>query len=433
MTATFSISFFLFCGYLNLTYLHLYNKTAPCNADSSTIQDVASKPPPPPSPPSPADGMEPGPGKLPSRKGETVPLPSAGLHPVALSNDASQRRMNSRSRAKTIDKALRGAHGKAKPPAHRDTIVKMRGRKIVETTTIDATTEVEGLLGQSQLTVHPRYLPPEVCESLVSSVLDSGFLRQYQRYGGTYDEPRLHVLCSQNASPIDSETGPGYCYKDVHMKAIQLDKIPGLETVATELAAFLGVSRWGIGVDVVVYASGADGMGYHADNSQGETIIACITLQNTEKPRPVLIKPNDDGCKYKLLLGAGSLYVMNADMQQHYVHKVPKLSKKEINPHDMRIVLVFRDGKSVQTSDSGAGALLESRMNRPDSVQFGPIPGIEEGVSYSRTDLISTFAHRAGIRAVNGSVHRGCDSIVLSRNSRMDGEADGMYSIVIFM
>ena len=306
-----------------------------------------------------------------------------------------------------------------------DTILTYINKKKIRSDNIMEETTLDGLVGGSQLMVCPNYLNDKDCQALTSEVLacaDSGKMRQYGR--GMYNEPRLHVLLNSN-----TEQGMGYSYKDVHMAAHSFDLIPGIEPIANRLAQKLDVPGWKLGVDVIVYGSGHDGIGWHSDNSQGETTVACIILHTTDNPRPLLIKPslrNAGSASYKLKMSRGTLYSTDKCFQLNYLHKVPKLdTTKGTSSLDRRIVLVFRDGHAVQTSDNGEEATLESRMTLPDTVQFGPIDGIEEGLCYPRRKLLDIYAYRAGIKAVNGRIGRGCDSIVLSRNDPEHGEVDG--------
>ena len=148
-------------------------------------------------------------------------------------------------------------------------------------------------------------------------------MRQYGRKGGTFNEPRLHILLGNNSDM-------GYSYKDVHMAAHSYDMIPGIKPLAQRVAKKLGVDQWRLGVDAIVYGSGNDGIGWHRDNSQGETTVACIILLTTNSPRPLLIKPtpkNADHPSFKLKMHAGTLYHNNECFQSNYLHRVPKLEK----------------------------------------------------------------------------------------------------------
>ena len=212
------------------------------------------------------------------------------------------------------------------------------------------------------------------------------------------------------------------------MKGQPLDMIQGLKKIADDFSAQLSVKEWTLGIDCIVYASGANGIGYHADNSQGESVIGCIVLHTGSTPRTVMIKSasRDLPCiSYRLQLGQGSAYVMNGAMQKHYVHKVPKLQMSNKHTGDMkRIVLVFRVGDVALTVDSGKVATVETRFHRPDPVQFGAICGVDEGEVYHHRHLMKTYAHRIGVKGINGNMHDGCDAIIMTRNCPNFGGKD---------
>ena len=308
-----------------------------------------------------------------------------------------------------------------------DTMVKSINGKIVSTVTISEEKQVDSLIGDSVLTICPNYLTDDECCMLSGEVLacaEKGKMRQYGRKGGTFNEPRLHIL-------LGNDGDMGYHYKDVRMAAHNYDMIPGVKPLAHRVAKKLGVDRWRLGVDVIVYGSGNDGIGWHRDNSQGETTVACIILLTTTNPRPLLIKPTAENAghpSFKLKMHSGTLYHNNGCFQSNYFHRVPKLVKSSGTSSSAlgrRIVLVFRDGDEVRTVDNGKAAPLSSRMNLPDTVQYGQINGIEEGQCYPRRALLESYAHRATIKAVNGRIGSGCDSIILSRNNPDLGERDG--------
>ena len=285
-----------------------------------------------------------------------------------------------------------------------------------------------GLVGNSQLTILPNYIPPINCSMLRDELLRSNLFRQYTR-GDTWEEPRLHVLFHASATSDDMQTtGIGYVYKDVQMKAHPMDTIPGLREFSDDLARALSVDQWGLGVECVLYGSGDDRMGFHADDSQGETIIAALVLEDTgNTPRTVTIKPNEEyqSChnSYRLQLSQGTVYIMNGEMQKYYMHALLKTSKRAIDQR--RIILVFRDGKKAETIDNGVVSDVEAKRHRKNPVQWGHIDGVQEGELYPHRYLMKTYAHRVGNKGVNGNMFEGCDAILISRNCPDLGERDG--------
>ena len=87
-------------------------------------------------------------------------------------------------------------------------------------------------------------------------------------------------------------------------------------------------------------------------------------------------------------------------------------------------MLVFRVGEVALTVDSGQIAAIETRLSRPNPVQFGVIPGVDEGEVYHHRHLIKTFAHRIKVRGINGNKDEGCDAIIMYRNCPNFGEID---------
>ncbi len=87
-----------------------------------------------------------------------------------------------------------------------------------------------------------------------------------------------------------------------------------------------------------LYRSGADSMGWHADNEPElgrEPVIASISLG---AGRRFVLKRRRDGKKYELEPAHGSLLVMSGQLQNHWVHQVPRTRK----PVGARINLTFR-------------------------------------------------------------------------------------------
>jgi len=92
-------------------------------------------------------------------------------------------------------------------------------------------------------------------------------------------EKRLHSLYHHDANDAHmNECGPGYSYKDVQLRATPLREFPQLQSVSARLAKDLGVSKWEISMDTVVYVDGLDHIGWHSDSDQGATTVATIIL-----------------------------------------------------------------------------------------------------------------------------------------------------------
>ncbi|KAL3791788.1 hypothetical protein ACHAW5_009421 [Stephanodiscus triporus] len=308
--------------------------------------------------------------------------------------------------------------------------------------------------------------------TLSESMRTCRFYRQYTR-SGVYHEPRFHVLLSSGASSTTSTStrsggsesdaaeaaagGGGYSYHGIRMRAMPIDIVPDVSAYASELASEYGLpyDRWGIGVDLIAYRDGEDGIGWHADDTQGESVVLCVVVDAPGEPRPVHVRPNvraggplsDGDEEIQLYVGEGDGYDMDGTMQRGYEHRLPK----RVGCCSHRFVLIFRHGDvgsvpvdsgvsvvellagcgggdddEVVAEDGDISTLFSRiRVKRP-SVSFGHPQGVAEGSWYSRRHLYSTYAHRSDQRGVNGNIHFGADSIVVSRQSPDHREEDGL-------
>ena len=191
--------------------------------------------------------------------------------------------------------------------------------------------KVNGMKGDSELTIMPNYLSKEVCHSLATTIRTSDLLRQYFRKRKKSDdmqpgwkEPRLMLLCHEDASSFDlSGRSPGYGYRDVRISGIPYDAIPELQEVAEQFAKGCGVPCWDLGVNIVFLTNDQGKVGWHS-YQQGEKYIGCIILEITEEPRPVNIKQKVkkgievNFANHSLKLGMGSYYGMNGAMGRFF-------------------------------------------------------------------------------------------------------------------
>ena len=244
------------------------------------------------------------------------------------------------------------------------------------------------------------------------------------------------MFCHEDA--IRGCNGPGYSYKDVKMLGVPLKEYPELCKLAMALGKACGVLSWSIGVDVIHYINDRDGVGWHTDVAQGATMVAAVVIATGSESRPIKIrefgrnKEIRNYPEYELDLTRRSVYVMNGVMQKHYQHMVPPLTNKRrtaptrVNEH--RIAIVFRDGvrKDVEI-DSGIPASQSSRLHTPPTVQFGVIEGIYENVAYHQNDLQRSYAHRVGVKGINGNMSDGADALIVSNNDPRQGEFDGKF------
>ena len=152
--------------------------------------------------------------------------------------------------------------------------------------------------------------------------------RQYKTNG--FNEPRVHVLLSSFAQPLDggdcgnnrNKMGPGYGYHGIRMRALPIKIAPPVESFAAKLAAKFNLPNnlWSIGVDLMTYRGGKDRIGWHADDNQGEEMIVTVVVE-TDPKRIVKIRPKKKKCKHEsyhdgdeqieLIVTRGNGYRMN--------------------------------------------------------------------------------------------------------------------------
>jgi len=285
---------------------------------------------------------------------------------------------------------------------------------------------VIGLHRGGKLTFYPNMLPiGKQRVELQTAMRTCKLYRQYTR-SQVYYEPRFHVLLSQSAevdvssSPTDAESlsltaARGYSYHGVTMRAQPISQVPAISTYAAELATLYNLPNqtWDIGVDCIIYRDGHDSIGWHADDSQGESIILCVVIAhspscssnnsksrtgdfdssnncgNNIPPRSVHIRPKNNihGKKKKskchlqegdeeiqLYTHEGDGYEMDGYMQYNYEHCVPK---KCIDTSH-RFVLIFRHGNVASVPIDSGVALTELAYVRSDGVLIEERIGDEE-------------------------------------------------------
>jgi hypothetical protein len=190
------------------------------------------------------------------------------------------------------------------------------------------------------LTLYPNYASSMVCKAVQEEVLgnspedECGVFRQYKMQNG--HEPRLHALVScdpedkpaPNRSQADSACT--YKYHGIHMKAHEhISKYPAMEKLSAQ-AAFdskLASSSWSVGCDVLLYRNGRDRIGFHADDTQGETVIFCVVALSEDvrclQIQPVGLRKDyvDGDYHLKVYAGQGDAYAMDGKENMHtYIH-----------------------------------------------------------------------------------------------------------------
>ena len=146
-------------------------------------------------------------------------------------------------------------------------------------------------------------------------------------FGKTYKQPRLTALYASNSLP--------YSYSNITMFPKAYTKV--LLNIKQEVEQFSKHKFTTVLLNL--YRNGNDSNGWHADNEKELGKNPMIASVSFGEPRLFHFKhrllKNE---KHKLLLEHGSLLIMKGEMQQYWLHQIPK-TKKEIGE---RINLTFR-------------------------------------------------------------------------------------------
>ena len=81
----------------------------------------------------------------------------------------------------------------------------------------------------------------------------------------------------------------------------------------------------------------------------------------------------------------------------------------------------------MNAKDNGKSASLQSRFDQVEkhvSVIHGAIEQVKELDTYPLSYIQASFAHRIGVKGVNGNMSDGCDAIIVSKNNPNVGEED---------
>ena len=121
--------------------------------------------------------------------------------------------------------------------------------------------------------------------------------REYTFRARMHLEPRVHVLYSSRANA--GNTDVGYKYHSVEMKALPLDTLEHTSRLAEQLAREFDLpnAEWNIGLDLLIYRDGQDGINWHGDNTQEEEVVLCLVTESQEDTRTLCIQP----CRNQLL------------------------------------------------------------------------------------------------------------------------------------
>lgn len=181
----------------------------------------------------------------------------------------------------------------------------------------------------SDITYYPNFLTTAVADDYFSFLKKNTPWQQddIKVFGKVYAQPRLTALYANNDKP--------YSYSNIIMKPYMFSK--KLKTLKENIET---VAQCDFTTCLLnLYRDGKDSNGWHADNEKelGQNpVIASISLG---APRYFHLKHNNIlDAKYKLLLGHGSLLLMQGETQHFWKHQIPKTSK----PIGERINLTFR-------------------------------------------------------------------------------------------
>ena len=236
-----------------------------------------------------------------------------------------------------------------------------------------------------------------------------------------------------------------------------MSAVPAVGAVADRLGQYYGLAggQWQIGVDMIVYRDGQDSCGWHADDTQRESLVTCVVVESGTT-RPVFLRPKvravvklkDGDEEVEIFAGPGDCYCFDGATHNNYEHAVPKGSNQ-----DRRMVLILRNGPRRYLQDNGrpAGTALRAEpcfatqsviwsvvpgsgdvMVRPSSarsrVNFGQLEGLYEGNQYVREGMVRAGFHNSPQGGISGNKEAGCDAIVVSHHFEGDDLLEFKYS-----
>lgn len=185
-------------------------------------------------------------------------------------------------------------------------------------------------LERANVIVQQSFLADDEAANLYRSLRDSLL----------WDQPEIWVAGRQHKVPrLQAWYGdPEAVYSYSKRTFVPHDWTAELQQLRCKIEQAIGASFNSVLVNF--YRSGADGMGFHADNEPelgAAPVIASLSLGAT---RRFVFKPTDrqDKQRYECDLVAGDLLVMSADTQRYWQHGLPKTRR----PTAGRINLTFR-------------------------------------------------------------------------------------------
>ncbi|MBM3963566.1 MAG: alpha-ketoglutarate-dependent dioxygenase AlkB [Planctomycetes bacterium] len=175
------------------------------------------------------------------------------------------------------------------------------------------------------LMIEEHFLPPDLADLYFTELRDSCLWEQRPGIFG-HMQPRL--IASYG------DEGVSYRYSGADYPATPWNDT--LLNIKGRIESVMGRYNYCL---LNRYRTGADSMGWHADNEpEMGDIIGSLSLGATRKFR---IRHNETRETKTILLGHGTLLIMAGTMQQFWQHEVPK-TKRYVNE---RINLTFREIK----------------------------------------------------------------------------------------
>lgn len=267
----------------------------------------------------------------------------------------------------------------------------------------------------------------------------------------SYNEPRVHLLLHEN----DCKSGsPYYRYGSTTLRASPVSHHKNIHAFSEAMKQVAGVDKWGIGLNPIVYRSNSDYIGKHSDNAQGETTIMTAILAQ-ESERALVIEPkvdkkqskralqgtSDQGCvgaeKIRLILKEGDVYCMDGEMQENYVHSLPKMNTGKNDDSDSpkrRFVIVFRDGQFLTDDRVDRGKPVPNLEPPPKlNLTFGEIPKLDYNKVYTRKELYESGGHAQAQKSVYGNQKDGCAALIVSGKFDTNISVWDAYAVFIYV
>lgn len=185
------------------------------------------------------------------------------------------------------------------------------------------------VLPNAELYYEPDFLALVEADELFNDLLNRVDWKEdtIQIFGKIYMQPRLTALFGTE--------GKSYSYSGITMEPVPF--IPVISNLKTRIETCSG-ERFTTCL-LNLYRDGNDSNGWHADNEKelgDHPFIASVSLGAT---RTFHLKHRyEKTLRYRMQLGHGSLLLMGGQMQEFWLHQVPKTRK----PVEQRINLTFR-------------------------------------------------------------------------------------------